>query len=330
MNGSLTWTKGGSCVRIARHVPDAKKQPKRVGKRKRVTDFSASSRSRLKRVMSSVKRKALERAFVVTLTYPKAFPAAADFGLYKGHLHTFGVAARREFPECSFVWKLEFQRRGAPHYHLLLFGAGELSNAREWIAATWYRIAHDGDVNKGKAGTQCDAVISPSGAAAYLTTYLGKSEQALPGNFTGRYWGIIGREKLPLGELQNIEVPDDVVKRILRLARRKVKADVERSRWKHLLNKGMGKTGMTRFSLETALSQRATRRSCTLYRHQESIDLGGGMVTKAGLVRTDISTRCIKPPARYRPRRNDVVHLVCDVSQFLRAVQSLEKPIIPF
>jgi len=317
-------------MRIARPIPEQSKRARRIGKRQKVTDFSIASRSRLKRLMSSVDRTALASAFVVTLTYPKAFPGALEHSIYKGHLNAFGVAIRREFPFASFVWKLEFQRRGAPHYHLLFFGASSLVALRESIASTWYRIAHDGDKHKGVAGTQVDAVISPSGAAAYLTTYMGKSDQSLPGNFTGRYWGVIGRAHLPIGEKCQVGLPDCLAKKLIRLARRKMKADVERSRWKRLLDKGHGEQGLTRFAIETAISQRATRRCAVLYRVQESKPLGNGMRTVGGIVRTDISTRFIKPPPRYKPRRNDVVNLVCDVSQFLRAVVALETMEVPF
>jgi hypothetical protein len=295
-----------------------RKRQRSLCKRQRVKEFSIASRSRLKLLLCSVKRSSLASASVVTLTYPASFPAADDHGLYKGHLNTFGVAMRRAFPCCSFVWKLEFQKRGAPHYHLLLFGA-PTHKARDVIRECWYRIAHYGDKNLGSAAVQCDAVLSPTGATCYLADYFGKEDQTKPGNFTGRYWGVIGRKDLPTGERVSLVVPDEIAVKILRLARRKVRADVERSRWKKYL--GGERAGYSRLDVERLRSCRSSRRSLTIQRQIPGC---------IGLSTCIVSTRLWCGVKSYKPKRNDSVNLLVSPETFLRAVMQMQPIECPF
>ena len=59
---------------------------------------------------------------MVTLTYPGDWKTVApDGAVVKGHLQAFFKRYRRSWGEdLKCIWKLEFQRRGAPHFHLLL------------------------------------------------------------------------------------------------------------------------------------------------------------------------------------------------------------------
>jgi hypothetical protein len=52
---------------------------------------------------------------------------------------------------CGAIWKLELQDRGAPHFHLLIFGLRYLPAAL--LARRWYEIVGSGDVNHLSAGT---------------------------------------------------------------------------------------------------------------------------------------------------------------------------------
>lgn len=59
---------------------------------------------------------------MITLTYPGAWETVApDGAVVKRHLESFFSRYRRSWGEnLRCVWKLEFQRRGAPHFHLLM------------------------------------------------------------------------------------------------------------------------------------------------------------------------------------------------------------------
>jgi hypothetical protein len=85
---------------------------------------------------------------MVTVTYPGPWFAFAPTRRHVGrHLEAFRLAYRRQWCEPAGVkvmgaWKVEYQRRGAPHLHLLLPCPPGLTLAayREWVAETWHRI----------------------------------------------------------------------------------------------------------------------------------------------------------------------------------------------
>jgi hypothetical protein len=83
---------------------------------------------------------------------------------------------------------LEFQSRGAPHYHLLA------SNQvpKEEIAERWYRIVGSGDEKHLRAGTRVESIRSKGHLYGYVSTYIRKSGQKqLPVGYeeVGRFWG---------------------------------------------------------------------------------------------------------------------------------------------
>lgn len=51
---------------------------------------------------------------------------------------------RQVFPQFGYIWFLEFQRRGAPHIHVLSNLDGPSDDDRKWFAGLWANIACDG------------------------------------------------------------------------------------------------------------------------------------------------------------------------------------------
>jgi hypothetical protein len=163
------------------------------GKRKEIGGFSPASRLRLLKWLQSINRDKVKfQPIFGTLTYGREFPT--DGETIKRHIDNFGKAFRRRYPESCFIWKLEAQERGAPHFHLLILNQGYVSH--KWIAATWNRIV-GGDKLHLKAGTEVRRVRSWGGVISYASKYIGKAGGTeLTG--VGRHWGIVGRENLPV------------------------------------------------------------------------------------------------------------------------------------
>jgi hypothetical protein len=88
------------------------------GRRGYIKGFSKNSRRRLLEMIASVKRDADLPNFM-TLTYPANFPTVERA---KRDLKVFLQRLDRAYPGSGYIWKLEPQERGAPHYHLLVWG----------------------------------------------------------------------------------------------------------------------------------------------------------------------------------------------------------------
>ena len=86
------------------------------------------------------------------------------------------------------MWVLEFQSRGAPHYHVIV---SEFI-PKEEIGERWYRIVGSGDERHLRAGTGISAVRSKGQLYGYLSTYIKKLDQKTPPvgfEDVGRFWG---------------------------------------------------------------------------------------------------------------------------------------------
>ncbi|GAI76059.1 unnamed protein product, partial [marine sediment metagenome] len=127
-----------------------------------ISFFSRRSRQRLAFIASNTD---VQFTAMLTLTYPKVFPNNGDD--VKRNLKAFREALRRKVPDVSMLWFLEFQRRGAPHVHIMLRGVRVWRPMQLWVSRTWYRIVSSGDPRHLAAGTRLERVRSPNGARNY-------------------------------------------------------------------------------------------------------------------------------------------------------------------
>ena len=208
----------------------------RPAARGKVTSFSKGSRWRMRLRLACLDRD--EMPAFVHLTYPEAFPGA--WMEWKEALNRLAVAMQRRFHGLSFVWKLEFQERGAPHFHLLIYGlaapgqgrrrgdaepAGNekpsTTELREWVSVAWPRATESTDEKHLRAGTRVERIRSPRGVQSYVAGYASKHDQTLSGVAVGRYWGKHNAKCLPVCELEHFNlgpVAMVILERVMRKA----------------------------------------------------------------------------------------------------------------
>lgn len=317
--GQLTISAGGSLVRLQRPGLNRTVPRSSESTRGRITEWSAKSRMALKCRLARLSREALGKAHFLTLTYPADFPAPDDHDVYKNHLRVMGQAMCREFGEdFSAVWKLEFQKRGAAHYHVIAFGAGEdVDRVRQWVKLRWYEIVGSGDEKHLRAGTQVDQARSVAGAMSYLCKYIAKEDQTRPGNFTGRYWGVWNGRGLPEVSPVHLTFESDHEANMLARCMRKIIAyQVNASRWKRALSEGghwmQAEAGWTRLAAEHMMSGArpvATMLPDTAAR-ADQISWHDAFGVKG-------PPPFFKIPRKYRPPRNASVRLIVDASAFM-------------
>lgn len=192
-------------VRAARD-PDALAERLEGCRRGKIETLSMDSRRRLALVAANT--HVIFRSFV-TVTYPREFPC--DGKDVKRHLSALLQALRRKCPGVSYLWFLEFQRRGAPHLHIFLSAAmpeplSELHRKsgrvrkvvrthrpwQAWLSSAWFEIVGSGDPKHLKAGAAWEVMEKPDGAAAYVAKESYKTfQKVVPAGFqnVGRFWG---------------------------------------------------------------------------------------------------------------------------------------------
>jgi hypothetical protein len=197
------------------------------GSRDRVRGFSKASRTNLLRRLASINRGAFRdfrgRIIFVTLTYPHEYPQ--DPVLCKGHLKALRKRLQRKFGTFAGFWRMGIQRRGAWHFHVLLFvgpSFGPIEELRRLISSSWYEIA--GKVSEGHlhAGTHVVAVRRWREVTSYVERYMAREEEFPEGLQTGRIWGIWNEGLLPV-RWETVEVSIRDAFKIRRIYRRLAK-----------------------------------------------------------------------------------------------------------
>lgn len=215
------------------------------GGRAGISEWSRQSRASMVKTVASLDMTVLDNLVgypaMVTLTLPGAWEVVAPTAdVFKGHFAAWRKRYRRRWGiKWMGLWKLEFQRRGAPHLHLYQVVPLDASFT-SWCSSSWSDIvAHPDPVERAKharAGTRVDVM---KGARASdprrLAIYFGK--HAAPGGEAdkeyqhtvpqlwvdnggpGRFWGYIGLEKASV--TREIDASEFVViRRWLRKAQR--------------------------------------------------------------------------------------------------------------
>lgn len=180
-----------------------------------IREFSHQSRYKLLHV---AKNCGVPFRSMVTATYPKEFPR--DGRQVKNDLNRLNQWFRDNFEQPRGIWFLEFQKRGAPHFHHLLDidldSHGHLATKRRTreqtknatyrtcpemeqdLSRAWYRIVSSGDEKHLRAGICWEVLEDSDAAAKYAAKHAAKPRQKeVPDEYlnVGRFWGVIGRVK---------------------------------------------------------------------------------------------------------------------------------------
>ncbi len=195
-----TSERSGKLYRASGHLLICKKTSRTVPHnfvnttRNRIVGFSAGSATRMRRYL----RECLPvYTNMVTLTYPGFYES--NGAVSKDHLRRFLQETRRYLERhgllvvrYSTFWFLEFQERGAPHYHLFTTA----SIPKDIVAKIWYRIVNSEDPRHLAAGTRIEKLkTGKGGLISYANKYAAKQcQKIVPAGYenVGRFWGVSG------------------------------------------------------------------------------------------------------------------------------------------
>jgi len=252
---TVTFYLGGSLLRFdSRQSADVEIGGALPPRRAEITEFSEKSRQRLRLSLAKVDQGKCGTPIFGTFTYPAEFPL--DEETFKRHLKIFSQRFLRAFPHAAFHWKLEFQSRGAAHFHPIFWNLsadGEyLKHFRGWLASNWFEVVGSGDEKHFWAGTSADPIKSQFGIMRYVSGYVSDSDQTRPGFKVGRYWGIVGRSNVPWAKENVIELTREQGKLVRRMARRYMQA-MNRKRRIRYLERSLPKSICSAWMLDGAL-----------------------------------------------------------------------------
>lgn len=215
------YAEGGSWCRIAEcniNPHTTRSEEIRDWIRGRITTFSRSSRKRLLRLVSKLDKIRIDPRCVLFITLTSPAPKESwmiDGRIWKKRLNTFLTRLRQKYKSTgmSGLWRLDWQpRRGAPHYHLILYGISYI--CKDWIAQAWNKMCSDGlnEVERVKhleAGTSIELARNYKKLDGYISktmAYIGKNEHWkiadqeildwIQNADFGRHWGVICRDNL--------------------------------------------------------------------------------------------------------------------------------------
>lgn len=148
------------------------------------------------------------RPVFITLTLPGKDWEQID---YKAAFKRWRERLRAFVPGVWGFWVLEYQQRGAVHYHLALDreevqrASGSLPAFQQWVSQSWYESVGSGQEDHLKAGTN---VRYFKKLPEYLAKELGKHlrqdvDNQAAQRHTGRFWGKIGKEALKAHQIEH-------------------------------------------------------------------------------------------------------------------------------
>jgi len=180
---------------------------RKIAPRGEISEFSYQSRRKLAFVAANT--SIVFRTFI-TLTYPYEWPH--DGKQVKKNLRAFLQYLRRVDVDVEYLWFLEFQKRGAPHIHILVNTPVHKFDVYD-VSERWYCICAMGDPLHLGAGTRTEAVRNHERSAAYAVKYALKMYQKdVPHDYrnVGRFWGNSQGVKPKLKVVYRVNGEDDL------------------------------------------------------------------------------------------------------------------------
>ncbi len=243
-----------------------------IPKRGEVTEFSRKSRTRLVRMLSTMRRD--ETSFTMALTVVRQENDDIE-ALNALLMDAFPRLKRRlanlvRFKGVSGFWKREFHKSGVVHFHLILFGLADenlRADFQAWTVAQWVSLVGGGLTDEKREHLRWwharEQNMEQIRTFSYFAKYVGVPEES--GALTGRWWGCFNKERLPEAPKSETEqMPENAVAMLARLARRRQRGRADEAKHREIskacgLVDGAGNPHVSRFWVNHA-RQRAGKK----------------------------------------------------------------------
>jgi hypothetical protein len=173
--------------------------------------LSRDSRKNFIKKIDSIPENVFNPNYLLTLTYPKEFPhdgvtVKRDLqALYGAIVGKFGYIIEHD-SNFKMVWKMEFQKRGSPHFHCLVQSSLEWRTLLDVLLRYWKRLTH----NDQDVCVDLQNVRDKFAVEVYISLHFSKdSQNKVPSDFVkpGRFWGMMGLRAPKAEIVEHEELP---------------------------------------------------------------------------------------------------------------------------
>jgi hypothetical protein len=157
-----------------------------------IVSFSKNSRRRMIKLISTLQFFDYKATFFVTLTYHEDYKQ--DPRSPKKDLDKYLKRILRQYSFCDYIWRLEEQKRGAPHLHILFLFKEKISsddkkNLIQLFTSAWIAIKNCKCHYCRRYGVDVCPIESMSKLVSYVCKYSAKEDLKKPEHLIGRRWG---------------------------------------------------------------------------------------------------------------------------------------------
>jgi len=207
---------GGGCV-VIKKIFKSVGFTQEGGNKSVITGFSHRSGQRMRKYLRACVTK---YTHMLTLTYPFSYPS--DGKTVKLHLkafcrwldrqHEINAQLEGSTDKFSAFWFLEFQERGAPHFHIFT----NFMVDYKAVARKWYEVVGSDDERHLRAGTRTERLkAGRGGTISYASKYAAKAcQKVAPEGYenVGRFWGVYGCREIVAADTAFNEQNFDLIK----------------------------------------------------------------------------------------------------------------------
>jgi hypothetical protein len=158
-----------------------------------IKKFSNNARRRFIRKLAHINLQVYAKPIFVTLTYHNVLPKSNTE--LKSHLDKYLQFLRTYTYKFEYVWRLEFQKRGAPHFHIILFPKKGYDNKdyQKWkrdLPAFWRKTIGEWDSSMQLYAVDVQKLDGKKNIFFYLSKYAAKESDVLVDDYKGRMYGF--------------------------------------------------------------------------------------------------------------------------------------------
>lgn len=181
-----------NAVELSSIVENASTPKLNIPSERKIVAFSENSRRNLKKKLSRIRFDLYKENYFVTLTFHNVFPQHRKE--LKRLIDNFNKSLNRLDFKLHYIWKLELQKRGAPHLHyMLLFKKSlkysERAKLARKIRHSWNNQLTDKNELTYKMSVNIQEVRDNNRTVNYICKYIEKTDDSTASVDLGRRWG---------------------------------------------------------------------------------------------------------------------------------------------